>query len=123
MTYTHKQRRDESDVGKTVYGTEEPAEPEGMKAGCEGEGKGEGKGEAGRLDGSEPEYGFDWTRNELLSRGIAGRGAASTGSRNPGGLKSGSRRAGCCCWGRAGGAVTAVTRLRCWKAGKSVVKK
>ena len=101
------------------YGAEEPAEPERMKAGCEGEG--EGKGEAGRLDASEPEYGFDWTRNELLSRGIAGRGATSTGSRNPGGLKSGSGRAGC--WSRAGSTVTTVARLRCWKAGKSVVKK
>ena len=36
----------------------------------------------GQLDGSEPEYGFDCTRNELVSRGMTGSGAASCGSRN-----------------------------------------
>lgn len=100
----------------------EPGEP--GKAGSEGE----PEGVAGsKLDGSEPEYGFDWTRNELVSRGMAGRGAASLGSRNPEGrLKSGRSGAG---WGRVAAAEVAlpseetVARLRCWKAGKRVVTK
>jgi hypothetical protein len=48
----------------------------------------EGDDTTGRvvMDGSELEYGFDWTRNELLSRGIAGHGVASGGSLKPGGL-------------------------------------
>lgn len=87
----------------------------------------EGEGVAGsEPDGSEPEYGFDWTRNELVSRGMAGRGAANLGSRNPGPdgdgrLKSGRSRAG---WGRAAlPREETVARPRCWKAGKSVVTK
>ena len=65
---------------KNVYESGVPAGP--RKAGIEGDDT------TGRvvMDGSEPEYGFDWTRNELLSRGIAGRGVASGGSLKPGGL-------------------------------------
>jgi len=80
-----------------------------------------GAGKACREAGSAPEYGFDGTRNELLSRGMAGRGAASCGSRNPGGQNRG--RAG---WprGRAAPASEeAVACLRCRNAGKSVWKK
>jgi len=80
-----------------------------------------GAGKACREAGSAPEYGFDGTRNELLSRGMAGRGAASCGSRKPGGQNRG--RAG---WprGRAAPASEeAVACLRCRNAGKSVWKK
>ena len=85
---------------------------------------GEGEGEEGRLDG--PDNGFDGTRNELLSRGTAGRGAVNTGkgcstcSRNPGFLKSGSKG-----WGSrtALRIEEVVACLRCRKAGQSVVKK
>jgi hypothetical protein len=41
------------------------------------------------LDGSESEYGFDGTRNVMLSRVIARGGGASRGSWEPRCLKSG----------------------------------
>ena len=41
------------------------------------------------LDGSESEYGFDGTRNAMLSRGTKRGGAATRGSWEPRCLKSG----------------------------------
>jgi hypothetical protein len=85
------------------------------KQGSEGVGVGEG-----RL--YEPDNGFDGMRNELLSRGIAGRGGVNKGSGCPGVRKSG--RVG---WGRscrfALRKEEVVARLRCRKVGHNVAKK
>jgi len=80
-----------------------------------------GAGRACREAGSATVYGFDGTRNELVSRGIAGRGATKCGSWNPGGLKRG--RAGWLRGRAAPGSDEAVACLRCRNAGKSVWKK